>query len=404
MITRRSALTAGLVTLAASRSFPTAAQPRGDAVKIGVLDDMSGVFADLAGPGSMTGAHMAAEDFGGTVLGRPVQIVAGDHQNKPDIAVSIARQWYDVDNIGMITGLTNSGVALAVHKLAAQKRRIDIVVTAATDQLIEEDCSPNGILWNYSARAIVSSTITQAARSAGDTWFFVTSDYAGGHVMEDQAAPLIRAAGGKVLGAVHPPVGTSDYSSFLLQAQASGAKILGVVTYGSDFANLLKQAAEFGITKTMRPVAPFVFHSDLHAVGVAAAQGMIVAAPFYWNLNPATAAWSRRFNAITGREPDMAHAGTYTAVTHYLKSIRAAGTDELGAVLAAMRKMPVEDMYTQGARIRQDGMVVRPIYTFEVKRPAESTGGWDLLRQTGVIDKDVAFALPKDDKCPLLKL
>lgn len=375
----------------------------GNPVKIGVLDDMSGPFSDLAGPGSLAAAKMAAEDFGGTVLGRPVLVIGGDHQNKPDVGAGIARQWYDVDNVGLITGLTNSAVALAVHRLSAEKKKIDIVVTAAADRLIEDDCSPNGILWNYSARAIVTATIEQVRKSAGDTWFFVTSDYAGGHAMEDQAFPLIRAAGGKILGSVHPAVGTADYSSYLLQAKSSGAKILGIATFGSDFANLLKQAAEFGITKTMTPVSPFVFHADLHAVGPAAVQGMIVAAPFYWDLNAATRAWSKRFSAVAGHPPDMAHAGNYAAVSHYLKSVRAAGTDESGAVLAAMRKMPVDDMYTQGASIRKDGMVVRPIYTFVGKTPAESQGDWDLLRQTGTVDASVAFALPENDKCPLLK-
>ena len=403
MITRRRVIIAGGAA-ALARATPSLAQSKSKPVRIGILEDMSGPFADLGGPGSFVAARMAIDDFGGNVIGRPIEVLSGDHQNKPDIGGQIARSWYDLNDVRMITGLTNSAVALGIQKLTAEKNRINIVVTAALDRLIEEDCSPNGILWNYTGRAIVKSTIEQAIKTTENIWFFITSNYAGGRTMEEQATPLIQAAGGKILGTVHPPVGSSDFSSYLLQAQASGAKNLGVMTFGQDFITLMKQAAEFNIMKDMRPIAPFVFHSDLHSIGIAASQGMIVAAPFYWDLNEATRAFSIRFTKETGRPPDMAHGGVYTAITHYLKSIQAAGTDESAVVLMSMRKMPVNDMYTEGASIRADGMVVRPIYLFVVKSPSESTSDWDMLRQTGVVDKDLAFSLPADQKCPLLKM
>ena len=401
MVTRRVVLGAGA---AAGLLLPRATRAQAQPVRIGVLEDMSGVFSELGGPSTLVAARMAVGDFGGSVLGRPVEVVGGDHQNKPDVGATIARRWFDVDKVGMITGLTNSAVALAVHKLAAEKNGIDIVVNAASDSLIEENCSPNGFLWNQSARAIVTATVQQAGKYADNSWFFITSDYAGGRVMEDEAAPLINGSGGKLMGASHPPVGTTDFSSQLLTAQASGAKLLGVVTFGQDFTNIMKQVAEFGLPPAMRPVAPFVFHSDLHAVGPAVIQGMTVAAAFYWDLNPQTRSWSERFRKLTGRAPDMGHGGAYTAVTHYLKSVQQAGTDETRAVLQAMRDLPVTDMYTQGARIRKDGMVLRPIHLLEGKTPAESRDPWDLLRETGTVEPDVAFPVPAEAKCRLLTI
>jgi len=402
MLNRRDLMKASAALGALS---PLRARAEADAtpVRIGVLEDMSGVFADLGGPSTLVAAKMAAEDFGGTVLNRPIEVIGGDHQNKPDVGAALGRKWFDVDNVGLITGLTNSAVALAIHKLAAEKDRIDIVVNAATDALVEESCSANGIMWNYTARAIVTATTEQVLKAKGSSWFFITSNYAGGLVMEDEGSPLIRAAGGKVMGSVHPPLGTTDFSSELLTAQSSGAEVLGIVTFGHDFLNVMKQMAEFGVNRTMRPIVPFVYHSDLRAVGPAVVQGMTVAAPFYWDLNPATRAWSDRFRKLTGRAPDVGHAGAYTAVAHYLKGVRLAGTDRTGPVLAAMRDQPVADMYTNGARIRADGMVVRSIYLFEGKTPAESSDPWDLLRYTGVVEKDAAFPIPVPAKCALLK-
>ncbi len=403
MITRRMMLAAGSASLGVVQPMPAKAQRQTGAIRIGVLEDMSGVFSELGGQGTVVAARMAVEDFGGTVLDRPIEVLGGDHHNKPDIGGAIARKWFDADNVGLITGLTNSAVALAIHTLAAEKDRIDIVVNATNDALIEENCSPNGIMWNYTARAVVTSTVTQALKSVGKSWFFVASDFVGGHIMENEASPLLRAAGGRSVGSIYPPLGTTDFSSELLAAQSSGAEVLAVVTYGQDFLNIMKQAAEFGILRTMRPVVPFVYQSDLHAVGPAVIQGMTVAAPFYWDLNPETRAWSARFRALTGRAPDMGHGGAYAAVSHYLKSVRLAGTDKAGPVLQAMRSLPIDDMYTSGASIRRDGMVVRPMHLFEGKAPAESRDPWDLLRHTGTVDKDAAFALPPGNKCHLLE-
>ena len=261
MITRRQSMIGGIAAAVAVRPGRAQGQP----VRVGILEDMSGVFADLGGPSSVVAAKMAAQDFGGSVLGRPIEIMSGDHQNKADVGLSIARQWYDVDGVGLVTGLTNSAVALSVQKLAADKGKISVVQNAATDALIEKECSPNGIVWNWIAGTIVRLTVEEALKTSGKTWYMITSDYAGGHVMEDQAEPLVRAAGGVVRGSTHPPLGQSDFSSYLLTAQASGAQVLGVMTFGQDFINLLKQAVDFGLSRTMQPVAPLVFHSGLAA-------------------------------------------------------------------------------------------------------------------------------------------
>lgn len=402
MITRRTALRVSAATLGAAWSRTGKAQGQPLPIRIGVLEDMSGVFSDLGGPSTVVAAKMAVQDFGGSVLSRPIEVLAGDHQNKPDVGLAIGRRWYDVEKVSLIVGLTNSAVALGVHKLAADKDKIDIVVNAASDFLIEDNCSPNGILWNQSARSIVKSTVEQAGKSQGGSWYFITSDYAGGRIMETEARPIIQAMGDKFVGSVQPPLGAADFSSELLAAQSSGAKILGVVTFGQDFVNIMKQVDEFGLKRSMRIVAPFTYLSDLHAVGTAVVQGTTVAAPFYWDLNPETRAWSERFRKATGRAPDMGHGGTYGAVTHYLKAVSKAGTDETAPVLQAMREMPVNDMYTKDAFIRKDGMVVRPIYLFEGKKPSESRDPWDLLRQVGTVDKEVAFALPPNEKCKLL--
>ena len=403
MLTRRTLVTASACAAAGLGATRARAQQSAKPVRIGILEDMSGVFSDLGGPDTVVAANMAVADFGGSVLGRRIEVLGGDHQNKPDVGGTIARKWFDVDGVGMITGLTNSAVALSVHKLAQEKDRIDIVVNAATDALIEENCSPNGILWNQSARAIVTATVRKAIASGPGDWFFITSDYAGGRIMETEAAPLIKAVSRAVVGAVYPPVGATDFSSELLTAQSSDAKFLGVVTFGRDFANIMKQFGEFGLGSTMQPIVLFSYLSDLHAVGPAIVQGMTVAAPFYWDLDDSTRAWSARFRAITGRAPDMGHAGAYGAVTHYLKAVRAAGNDSAHPVLEAMRSMPIEDMYTHGARIREDGMVVRPIYVFEGKRPSESSDSWDLLRLADTVDKNTAFPCPFDGKCNLIR-
>jgi branched-chain amino acid transport system substrate-binding protein len=303
----------------------------------------------------------------------------------------------------MITGLTNSAVALAVQNLTADKRKISIVQNAAADALVEANCSANGIVWNWTARPIVKSTVSRAIREGRKSWYFIVSDYAGGKAMEDQAADVIRAAGGSILGSVHPAVGTSDFASYLISARASGAQTLGVMTFGQDFVNLLKQAVEFGVTPQMQPIAPFVFQSDLHAAGLTAIQGMTVAAPFYWNLNPQTRAFSARFRKATGREPDVGHAGTYNAIMHYLNAVKSAKQTESAAILSAMRATPVNDMSTKDGKIREDGTVERQLYLFEGKKPSDSHDSWDLLRQIGEVPKEEAFPLPTPPKCILMK-
>lgn len=396
---------AAALALAMGMSFSVSslAQVSDDAVRIAIVEDMSGIFADLSGRGSVLAARMAAADFGGSVLGKPIDIVSADHQNKPDIAATLARSYYDVGKVDVVAGLGNGGVALTVHNIAKERGKISIVVTAANDMVIEKDCSPTGILWMFNGQAIQRSLVQEVVRSGGDSWFFVTSDYAGGHNIERMAAAHLAAAGAKVIGAVRAPLGSADFASFLLQAQASGAKVVSFVAFGNDLINMVKQAQEFGLANNHQRIVPaWLYHSDLRGIGLRGAQGLVTAAPFYWNMNDETRIWSARFEKETGRKPDMPHAGTYTAVLHYLKAIQAAGTDEPKAVIAKMREIRINDMHTKDGYLRRDGMAVRDIYLFRTKSSAEARDDWDMLQQTGIVDKDVAFRPADPTACPLL--
>jgi branched-chain amino acid transport system substrate-binding protein len=364
---------------------PATAQLSDNVLRIGVLNDQSGLFADLAGPGSVEAARMAAADFGGSVLGRPIEVLAGDHQNRPDVGSALARRWYDNDRVDVIMDIPNSGVALAVQGVARERRRLVIYSSAAVSDLTGRACSPYGIHWTFDSYALARSTATAILRGGGRSWFFLTVDYALGHTFERDVGAVVGANGGRVAGGVRHPLNTPDFSSFLLQAQASRAQVLAFANAGGDLSNSIKQAAEFGLFRTMTPTAIMAFLTDIHAIGLQTAQGLRLTESFYWDMNDEARAWSQRFFAARGRMPTMPQAGVYTATMHYLRAVQAAGTDNAERVAEVMRATPINDFMTRDGRIREDGRVLRDFYLFEVKSPAESRGPWDLYRLIATI-------------------
>ena len=379
------------------------AQISDDVVKIGVLNDQTGLYADLGGPGSVVAARMAAEDFGGKVLGKPIEIVSGDHQNKSDIGAGIAREWFDVGKVDMAVGFDNSSVALAVEQLAAEKNRIAIAGAVGSTAFTGKSCTPNEASWVYDSYALTTSLAKAVVAEGRDTWFFLTVDYAFGHSLEADATAAVKAAGGKVLGSVRHPLNTADFSSYLLQAQASGAKVVAFANGGGDMVNATKQANEFGLTKNQSIVSLLVFLSDVHSMQLQAAQGLKLVTAFYWDRNDETRAWSKRFFEKFGRMPTMPQAAVYSAITHYLGSVKAAGTDEAKAVMAKMRELPVNDFYVKNGHVRADGRLVHDMYLAQVKTPAESKGPWDYYKILSTIPGDQAFRSLADGGCPLVK-
>jgi branched-chain amino acid transport system substrate-binding protein len=373
--------------------------------KIAVLNDQSGLYADLAGRGSVEAAKMAVEDFGGTVLGRKIEVVTADHQNKPDIASSIANHWFDVDKVEAIFDVPNSGVALAVQEVARNKNRIFIVSGAASSDLTGKHCSPVGIHWTYDTYALAHGTGTALVKQGGDSWFFLTADYAFGHALERDTSAAVTAAGGKVVGSVKVPFPNQDFSSYLLQAQSSGAKVIGLANAGGDTINSIKQAAEFGINKSGQTLAGLlVFLSDIHSIGLETAQGLVLTTAFYWDYNDDTRAWSKKFGARNkGAMPTDVQAGVYSSVLHYLKAVQAAGTDEPAAVVAKMKATPVNDFFAKNGKVRDDGRMVHDMYLAQVKKPDESKYPYDYLKILKVIPGDEAFRPLADSECTLVK-
>ena len=378
------------------------AQISDNVVKIGVLNDQSGLYADLGGPGSVTAARMAVEDAGGSVLGKPVEIVFADHQNKADVGVAVARRWFEDENVDMAIGFDNSAVALAVEQLAASHNRIAIAGAVGSTAFTGKNCTPNEASWVYDSYALTTSLAKSIVGEGRDTWFFITVDYAFGHSMEADAAAAVKSAGGKVLGSVRHPLNTSDFSSYLLQAQASGAKVVAFANGGGDMINAVKQANEFGLTKNQSIVTLLMFISDVHSMQLPSAQGLKFVTAFYWDRDNESRAWSKRFFDRQGRMPTMAQAGVYSAVRHYISAIAAAGTDEAKAVMAKMRELPVNDFYVKGGHLREDGRLVHAMYFAQVKRPSESTGPWDYYKILGVIPGDQAFRPLAEGGCPLV--
>ena len=378
-------------------------QPAAAQVKIGILNDQSGVYADYGGKYSLEAAKMAIEDFGGEVLGKKIELVTADHQNKPDLAVAIARRWYDAEGVDMITELTTSSVALAVQELSKEKKKIDIVVGAATSRISGDACTPYSFHWAFDTRALAVGTGGALVRAGGDSWFFLTADYAFGYALEKDTSDIVAANGGKVLGSVRVPLNSSDFSSFLLQAQSSKAKIVGLANAGLDTTNSIKQAAEFGIVRGGQKLAGLLMVlSDVHGLGLETAQGLVLTEGFYWDHDDKTRAFGERFMQRTGRMPNMIHAGTYSATLSYLKAVKAAGTKDSEAVVRKLKELPVDDAFAQG-KVLENGRMVHDMYLFEVKKPSESKKPWDYYQQLAVIPGDKAFFSAKESGCPLTK-
>lgn len=393
---------AALLCAAFVLQFPIAARAQ-DAIRIGVLNDQSGPYGDFGGRTSVIAAQMAVEDFGGKVLGQTVEIVTGDHQNKPDIASSIARRWFDVDNVSAVTDLTNSAVALAVQTIAADKGKVTLAVGPATTRLTNEDCSPTGFHWAFDTYSQAIGTARAVVGQGGKSWFIMAADYAFGHQMATDLANVVKENGGSVLGQVRHPLNTSDFSSFLLQATASKAQIVGLANAGADTINSVKQAAEFRISAGGQKLAGLVVViSDVHALGLPVANGLVFTTAFYWDMNDATRTWSKRFFERTGRMPGMVQAGTYSAVMHYLKAVAAAGSVDGKAVAAKMRDIKVDDFFAKGF-VREDGRMVHDMYLVEVKKPEESKAAWDYYKVLGTIAANDAVQPLSQSKCRLVK-
>jgi branched-chain amino acid transport system substrate-binding protein len=398
-----AAAVAALIAVAASGNAANA-QISDDVVKIGVLTDMSSLYADATGKGSLAAVQMAVADYGGKVKGKPVEVISADHQNKPDLATSIARRWYEVEGVDMITELTTSSVALAIHELSKQMKKIDIVVGAATSRLTGDACQPYGFHWAYDTHALAVGTGGALVEAGGDSWFFLTADYAFGYALEKDTGDLVKAKGGKVLGSVRVPLNSSDFSSFLLQAQSSKAKIIGLANAGLDTSNSIKQAAEFGIVKGGQKLAGLLLVlSDVHALGLEAAQGLVLTEGYYWDRDDKSREFANRFFKRTDRMPNMIQAGTYSATLQYLKAVKAAGTKDTEAVAKKLKELPVDDMFAQGGKVLENGRMVHDLYLFEVKKPSESKKPWDYYKQLAVVSGDKAFPSAKDSGCPLTK-
>src|SRR5476649_892318 len=391
--------TAGVMAIAATNAWAQTPAP----LKIAVMDGFSGVYGDLTA-GEVEAMQMAIEDVGGKVLGRSVEILSADHQTKPDVGAAIARKWYDVDGVKMITGLGTSSVALAVRKISQEKGQIDINTGAASSDLSGPACSETGAHWVYDTYALAHVTGGAMVKAGGDSWYFLTADYAFGHALERDVSQVVTDSGGKVLGAVRHPLSTQDFSSFLLQAQASKAKVIGLANAGEDTINSIKQAGEFGIVKGGQKLAGLlVFATDVQSLTLPVAQGLVLTESFYWDQNDETRAWTKRYRAKKDRLPSMLTAGVYSSTLHYLKAVQAAGTDEPKAVMAKMRELPVNDVMTKNGKLREDGRLVRDMYLFQVKSPAESKGKDDIYTLVATVPGDQAYRPMKDGKCPLIK-
>lgn len=397
---------AASVALAAGMS-PAGAQTTGtlsgDVVRIGVLTDISGVYADISGKGAVEAVKMAVEDFGGTMFGKPIDVVFADHQNKADVGAAKAREWFDSGGVDLINDLANSGVALAVAGVAREKKRHIIVNNASNVGVTNAQCSPYAVHYTYDAYSLAHGTGRTIAEGGGDTWFFLTVDFAFGIGLEQQVSDVVRAAKGRVVGAARHPLGTTDFSSYILQAQASKARIIGLASTGNDTINAIKAAHEFGATRNQKLAALLLWINDVHALGLPTAQGLQLTNAWYWDMNDASRAFARRFADRVGYMPNMAHAGDYSSTMHYLKAVQAAGTDDPDAVSVKMRELPISDMFTSQGQIRADGRMVHDMYLWEVKSPAESRYPWDYLKLVKTIPGNQAFIPLEQSSCYLVK-
>ena len=404
---RRTLLTAAAAAPVAALIRPRRARAAGisdGVVKIGVLDDMSGVFADQQGMGDYVAARMAAEDFGGKVLGAPIEAIQADLQNKPDVGLSIARHWFDEEKVDAIFGLGNSAVALAVQELCQAKRKVDVVIAAGTTDLTGKACSPYGVHWTYDNYSAAKGPATTLVSQGKKKWYFITSDFAFGHSLENNATEILKGLGGQVVGHSLVPLGETDYSASLVSAASSGADAVGIAAGGADFINIAKQMGEFGLlARGIVPAALNCSLTNIHSLGLATAKGMIFSQPYYWDHDEPSRAFAKRFaKNYRDRPPTAFQASTWGAVTHYLKSVQAAGTDEAGAVMAKMRAMPINDFMTKNANLRIDGTVVRDMFLLRAKQPAQSHSEWDLLEVAQVIPGKDAFRPLSEGGCPLV--
>ncbi len=401
--------TISMLSTAAAFVFATGAataQISDDTVKIGVMNDQSGLYADITGPGSVLAARMAVEDFGGKVAGKSIEVLFADHQNKPDIGANVVRQWIDTQQVDAIADVPTSSVALAVQEITREKNRMFLMSGPASSDLTGKACSETGIHWTYDTYALANGTGKALVKQGGDSWFFLTADYAFGHALERDTSKFVQEGGGKVLGVVRHPLSTADFSSFLLQAQASKAKIIGLANAGGDTINSIKQASEFGIVAGGQRLAGLlVFINDVHALGLKTAQGLVISESFYWDLNDETRAFSKRFAEKNkgNMVPSMIQAGVYGAVSHYLKAVQAAGTDEAKAVAKKMKELPINDFMTKNGSIREDGRVLRDMHLLQVKKPEESKYKYDYYKVLTTVPGTEAFRPLAQGGCPLVK-
>ncbi len=402
---KRNTLSSLIACLGVAGAGLAQAQISDNVVRIGVMNDMSGLYADIGGPGSVVAAKMAVDDYlKATKSTLKVEVVSADHQNKADVGSSLARKWYDTDGVDMIADVPTSSVALAINQVTKEKGKAFVNTGAASSDLTGKDCSPNTVHWLYDTWMLAHGTGSAVVKSGGDSWYFLTADYAFGHALERDTSEVVKAAGGKILGSVKTPLGTQDFSSFLLQAQGSKAKIVGLANAGGDTINSIKQAAEFGIVKGGQKLAGLlVFLPDVHGLGLNTAQGLQITEAFYWDTNDQTRAWAKRFVAAHGgKYPSSDHAGVYAGVLHYLKAVDAAKTDDGGKVIAKMKELPTDDPLFGKGQIRADGRKTHPVYLFEVKKPSESKGPYDYYKALATIPADKAFRPIEEGNCPLV--
>lgn len=372
-------------------------------VRIGYLADMSGTYSALAGPGGLEAAKMAIEDFGGKVNGKKITIVSADDQNKPDIGANKVRQWIDVNNVDMVAGMVSSAVTIAVNKVVEAKDKVSLVSGSASSSITNQYCTANSVHYVYDTYALAHGTGEAVVKEGGDSWFFLTADYAFGHTMEADVTEVVKESGGKIVGGVRHPLATNDFSSFILQAQASGAKIVGLANAGADTTNSLKTAKEFGVVQSGQKIAGLlIFLNDVHSLGLETTQGLQLTTGYYWDRTPETRAWSNRYFERTGKMPTMVQAGIYSSLMHYFNAVKATNSDSATDVMAQMRETPINDFFAQNGRIREDGRMIHDMYLAEVKKPSESTGEWDLYKILRTIPAEKAFRPLAESQCKLV--
>lgn len=395
--------TAIALAAAASFSLPAHAQISGDLIKIGFITDLSGVYSDVDGNGGAEAIRMAIADMGGAVNGKKIQLLVADHQNKPDIAASRAREWFDQQGVDLLIGGTNSGASLAMAKVAAEKKKVFIAIGSGTAQLTNEQCTPYTVHYAYDTVALARGTGAAMLKQGGKSWYFLTADYAFGQSLEKDTAEVIKAGGGTVVGSVKHPLSASDFSSFLLQAQSSRAQVLGMANAGGDLINALKAANEFGLTKKMKVAGLLVFINDVHTLGLNTTQGMYLTDGWYWDRSPESRAWAKRYFARMKKQPSMLQAGDYSATMQYLGAVKATGTDHADKVMAHLKATPINDMFARNGTIRPDGRMVYDMYLMQVKSPKESKGAWDYYKVVATIPGDQAYTKKAETKCALWK-